>query len=146
MALLLAEKVIIKTKYLDFIKVFLEKSPNRLLEQIKLNKYAIKLEKNKQPSYKLIYSLGSIELKTLKTYIKTNLANAFIQALKLPAGAPILFVRKPNSNFCLYVNYQGLNNPTIKNWYLLLLIDKSLNVMPRSQDLESHDLLTSSIY
>ena len=43
-----------------------------------MNKYAIKLEEDKQPSFRSIYNLGPVELKTLKTYIKTNLANGLI--------------------------------------------------------------------
>ena len=40
--------------------------------------HAIELEKGKQPSFGLIYSLRPVELEILKTYIKTNLANSFI--------------------------------------------------------------------
>ena len=68
-----------------------------------------------------------MELETLKTYIKTNLANGFICPLKSPADAPILFNKKPDGNFCLCVDYWGLNNITIKNWYPLLLVNKSLD-------------------
>ena len=49
-----------------------------LPEYTKINKHAIKLEDGKQPLYMPIYSLGPVELKTWKTYIKTNLANGFI--------------------------------------------------------------------
>lgn len=49
-----------------------------LLEQTKLNQHAIKLQKNKRPFDRSIYSLGLVELKTSKTYIETNLANSFI--------------------------------------------------------------------
>lgn len=49
-----------------------------LLEQINLNEYAIKLEDEKQLSYKLIYSLDPVELETLKTYIETYLKIRFI--------------------------------------------------------------------
>ena len=105
MALLLAKKVTVLAKYLDFANVFLEKSANILLEQTGVNKHAIEVEKGKQPYYEPIYSLGLVELKTLKTYIKTNLANGFMGASKSLVGAPSLFVRKPNDNLCLFVNY-----------------------------------------
>ena len=109
-ALLLAEKVTIPAEYSDFAHVFLEKSANMLLEQTRVNANAIKLEKGKQPPYRPIYSLGPIELKTFKTYIKTNLANNFIKASKSPAGAPILFLHKLNSSFCICVDYWGSIN------------------------------------
>ena len=98
-----------------------------LPEHTGINKHAIKLEDGKQPSYGPIYSLNLVELKTLKTYIKTNLANSFIQPLKSPISAPILFVYKLDGSFRLCIDYQGLNNLTIKNRYLLLLIGKSLD-------------------
>ena len=50
-----------------------------------------------------------------------------MQSLKSPADTSILFVRKPNGNFHLYVNYWDINNLIIKNQYLLLLINKSLD-------------------
>ena len=127
LALLLTKKVTVPVKYLDFADVFLEKLANILLELTWANEHAIKLEKGKQPPYGLIYSLVPIELKSLKTYIKTNLANSFIRPLKSPASAPILFVWKSDSSLCLGIDYQGLNNLMIKNWYPLPLIGKSLD-------------------
>ena len=129
LALLLTEKVTVPVKFSDFADVFLEKSANVLPERTGANKHAIKLEEGKQPPYGPIYSLGPIELKTVKTYIETNLANGFIQASKSPAGAPILFVRKPNGSLRLCVNYRGLNNLTIKDWYPLPLIGESLDLL-----------------
>ena len=41
-----------------------------LLENTEMNEHAIKLEKGKQPLFDPIYSLGSVELETLKIYIK----------------------------------------------------------------------------
>ena len=77
------------------------------------------MKKSKQLPYRPINSLGPVELKTFKSYIKTNLANGFIWTLKLLEGAPILFISKPNNSFCLYVNYQCLNNFINKNQYPL---------------------------
>ena len=115
LASLLTEEVTVPVEYSDFADVFSEKSANVLPERTGANEHAIELEEGKQPPYGPIYSLGPVELETLKTYIETNLANGFIRALKSPAGAPILFVRKSNGSLCLCVNYRGLNNLTIKN-------------------------------
>ena len=68
----------ILTKYSDFLDVFLKEKALVLLAITKLNQHAIKLQKDKQLLYSSIQSLGLIELKILKTYIKTNLANVFI--------------------------------------------------------------------
>ena len=125
--MLLAKKIPIPDKYSNFIDLFSEESANIFPKQTSVNKHAIKIEEDKQAPYMPIYSLEPIELETFKTYIKTNLVNVFISALKLPANALILFLHKLNNSFCLCVNYQGLNDLTIKNWYLLSLIGKSLD-------------------
>ena len=104
-----------------------------LPENTGINEYAIKLEKGKQPPFGPIYSLGPVELETLKIYIETNLANGFIRPSKSPTGAPILFYQKPDGNLRLCVDYWGLNNITIKNWYPLPLISESLDRLGRAK-------------
>ena len=143
LALLLIQKVIVATKYPNFANVFLKKPANLFPEWTGANEHAIKLEEGKQPSYKPIYRLGPVELETFKTYIKTNLANIFIGAFKSSAGASILFVCKLNGSFCLYVNYQGLNNLTIKNRYLLPLIDNSLDQLSQAKRFTQLDLTSA---
>ena len=98
-----------------------------------INEHAIKLVEDKQLSYRSIYSLSLIELKILKTYIKTNLVNGFIWHLKFLAEALIFFVHKLNNNFYLCVNYWDLNNLTMKIYYLLPLIGESLNQLGRTK-------------
>ena len=92
-------------EYFNYNNIFSVENLVKLLENIKINKYAFELEKDKQPFFRPIYSLGLMKLKTLKTYIKTNLANNFIQLFKSPAKIFILFNWKPDKNFCLYVDY-----------------------------------------
>ena len=91
-ASLLAEEVKIPTEYSDFFNVFSEEKTSELPELTELNQHAIELQDGKQPPYGPIYSLGPVELETLKTYIETNLANSFIRPSKSLAGAPILFL------------------------------------------------------
>ena len=92
-------------KYSTYSNVFSAKKAGKLPENTGINKYAIKLKEGKQPLFGLIYSLGLIELETLKTYIKINLANGFICSFKSPARAPILFDRKPDKNLCFCMDY-----------------------------------------
>ena len=101
MASLLTKKVIILNKYSDFSDVFLEKKALVLLEQTELNKYTIKLKRDKQLSYRPIYSLSSVQLETLKMYIKTYLKTGFIWSSKFPVDAPIFFDKKPDDSLCL---------------------------------------------
>ncbi len=86
-----------------------------------------------QPPYGPIYSLGPVELETLKDYIENNPASGFIRPSKSPARAPILYDKKPNSRLRLYVDYRGLNNLPIKNRYPLPLVGESLDRLGRAR-------------
>ena len=119
---LIAEKAPTKVpaKYSDFADVFSLSLASKLSEHTGINNHAIELVHSQQSPYGPIYSLGLVELETLKAYIETNLTNGFIKLSKSSAGAPILFEQKLDGFFQLYINYQGLNNLTIKNRYSLL--------------------------
>ena len=143
-ASLLIEKVKILDKYSDFTDVFSEEKTLVLPERTELNEHAINLEDGKQPPYGPIYSLGPVELETLKTYIETHLKTGFIRPSKSPAGAPILFDKKPDGSLRLCVDYRGLNNLTIKNRYPLPLIGESLDRLGRAKRFTQLDL--SSAY
>ena len=78
LASLLNKKVKIPDKYSDFTDVFSKEKALVIPERTKLNEHAINLENGKQLPYRLIYSLGLVELETLKTYIKTHLKTGFI--------------------------------------------------------------------
>ena len=126
-ALFMAKRVTVTAEYLNFANVFSKDWVKVLSKRTGINKHTINLEDSKQPPYRPIYSLSLVELETLKNYIKTNLANSFIQPLKSPIGALILFVCKPNNSLLLCINYRSLNNLIIKKWYLFPLIGESLN-------------------
>lgn len=72
------------------------------------------LKKGKQLLDRAIYSLESVKLKTLKTYIKTNPKKDFIQLSKSLAEVFILFGQKSDNSLKLFVNYQSFNNLIIK--------------------------------
>ena len=48
--------IIILLKYFNYSNIFLTKNIIKFLKYIKINNLAIKLEKNKQPLFKFIYS------------------------------------------------------------------------------------------
>ena len=130
----------VPAEYSDHSNVFSAEHPVELPENTGMNELAIKLEKGKQPPFGPIYSLGPVELETLKTYIETNLANGFIRPSKSLARAPILFDGKPDRSLRLCVDYRGLNNLTIKNRYLLPLIGESLDRLGRAKRFTQLDL------
>ena len=86
-----------------------------------------------------------MELEILKTYIKTYLKTGFIRPFKSPAGASILFDKKPNGSLRLCVDYWGLNNLTIKNQYLLPLISELLDRLGKTKKFSQLNL-TSAYY
>ena len=117
----------ILAEYSDINDIFLVENAAELPENTGINEHTIKLKKDKQSLFGPIYSLKLVELKILKTYIKTNLANNFIKLFKSSAKIPILFDRKLNGSLSLYVDYWGLNNISIQNQYLLPLISELLD-------------------
>ena len=135
----------VPAKYLNFTDLFFSDLAFKLPKYIRINNHAIKLVNGQKLLYKPIYSQEPVELETLKAYIKTNLVNRFIRPSKSPAGALILFEWKLDSFFRLCVNYQGLNNLTIKNRNPLPLIRESLNKLERAKQFTQLDL-TSAYY
>ena len=123
----------IPTEYSDFADVFSPELASELSENTGINNHAIKLVDDWQPSYRPIYSLGPVELETLKIYIMTKLKIGFIRPFKFPAKTPIYFDKKSDSSLWLYVNYWGLNNLTIKNQYPLPLVRESLDWLGQTQ-------------
>jgi hypothetical protein len=75
----------------------------------------IDLEEGSQPLFGPIYNFLQDEFLKLQKYIDENIKKGFIQHSKSPTGAPILFVKKKDGSLCMYVNYCGLNQLTIKN-------------------------------
>src|SRR5436853_294249 len=64
------------------------------------------------------------ELKILREFIDVFTKRGWIRESMLLARAPIMFVLKKNRKKRLVVNYQRLNNITIKDKYIVLLVDK----------------------
>ena len=130
----------VPTEYSNYSNIFSVEYAAELPENTGINEHAIKLEEGKQLFFESIYSLGPVELETLKTYIETDLANGFIRLFKSPAEAPILFDGKPDESLRFYVDYWGLNSLTIKNRYPLPLIGKSLDRLGRAKQFTQLDL------
>jgi hypothetical protein len=59
------------------------------------------------------------ELQELKTYINVNVKKGFIRKSESPTRFPVIFIPKKNRKLQLCVNFQKLNNITIKNRYPL---------------------------
>src|SRR5699024_8275743 len=88
---------------------------------------SIELEKNQTLSFKSLYKLFNKKMKILREYLNTHLRTDFIRLLKSFAKTSVLFALKKNESLRLCVNYRDLNRKTIKNRYLLLLIENLLH-------------------
>lgn len=107
--------------------------------------HRIIFEEGKTPPHGPIYPLGDPELENLRGYIETNLNNGFIRPSTSPAGAPTLFVKKPNGGLRLCVDYRGLIKITIKNRYPLPLVGEALDRLGRAKKFTQLDL-TNAYY
>lgn len=68
--LLVAKKVTILTKYLDYSNIFSKKSTAKLLEHFDINKHLMDLKPSKQPPYSFIYCLEAVELNIFKIILR----------------------------------------------------------------------------
>lgn len=134
----IAQWVILREAYKNFKDVFSIENAGYLTPH-KDHDHAIDLIDNKQPPYGPIYQLSKKELSIFWAYIDKYLANRFIKPSKSVANTPIFFISKPNRGLRLCVNYQGLNNLIIKNWYPLLLVDKSLDRLGQAKQFTKLD-------
>lgn len=120
------EKVLLPECYEEYKDVFLEKN-TYILPEHALHNHAMELVEGKQPPWGPIYSFLEEKLAVLRAYIEKHLQTRFICLLQSSAGAFILFVKKQRRGFRLCVDYQGFNNITIKNQYLLPLVEESFD-------------------
>ena len=95
--------------------------PNPILVEYKID------TGDKEPLFKLLYTLLENKLAVLRQYIVDNLQRGQIQPSISWVGALIIFIPKKDKTLYLYINYQALNKITLKNYYLLPLIRKLIN-------------------
>ncbi|GKE34347.1 hypothetical protein Tco_1453669 [Tanacetum coccineum] len=69
------------------------------------------------------YRLAPSEMKELSDQLQELSNKGFIRPSSSPWGAPVLFVKKKNGSFQMYIDYKELNKLTIKNRYPLPRID-----------------------
>ena len=84
--------------------------------------HAIDLKEGATPPWGPIYPMSAYQLEELNKYLCKMLAEGKIFDSKSPAGAPILFVPKPDGRLRLCVDYRQLNKLTILNKYPLPLM------------------------
>lgn len=112
--MLCIERPLEKNKY-----VMPDEIPKHLYSRCEVN-HNIKLE-SKPPLFSP-YLMVPPELEELRKQLKELLDIGHICSLKAPFGIPVLFQNKKNGSFCICIDYQALNNVTVKNKYPIPLI------------------------
>jgi hypothetical protein len=100
--------------------------------------HAIPLEKDKQKRERDVpwgplYGMSREELLVLKKTLTDLLNKGWIRASSSAAGAPVLFVKKPEKRLRFCVNYRALNAITSQNRYPFPLIRETLKGLAKAR-------------
>ena len=98
-------------------------SPERELE------FTIDFKLGTEPIARTPYRMSTLELQELKMKLKELLDLGLIRHSVSSWGAPIIFIRKKDGSWRLYIDYRQLNKATIKNQCLLPRIDDLFDQM-----------------
>nr|GEV46085.1 hypothetical protein [Tanacetum cinerariifolium] len=75
------------------------------------------------PVARATYRMAPSEMRELSVQLQKLLKKGFIRSSSSPWGAPVLFVKKKDGSFRMYIDYCELNKLTVKNRYHFLRID-----------------------
>src|SRR6201992_1758150 len=89
--------------------------------------HGITVEEGKKPPFGRMYSMSDAELKVLREWLHDNLFKSFIRASTSSCTSPVLFIKKKDGSLQLCVDYQALNDITVKDRHPLPRIDETLN-------------------
>lgn len=125
-------KKLLPTHYHEFLDLFNREKADRLPPHrgkgidhgIELMKTAD--GKDCEVPYGPLYSMSRDELLVLRKTLNELLDKGFIRVSNSPAGAPILFVKKPGGGLRFCVDYRALNAISKKDRYPLPLINDTL--------------------
>ena len=84
-------------------------------------------------TFGLIYLLLEKKLTILRNYLNENLKKRYIRPSIFPAGYFILFIKKKDGTYRLYIDFRHLNNITVKNRYVFFKIDKLLDRVQKAK-------------
>ena len=105
----------------DFLDVFSEEFPG--FPPYREIEFAIDVVPTATPTSITPYRMALFELKELKLQLQELLEKGFIRPSVSPWGALVLFVKKKDGKLRLCIDYRQLNKLTVKNKYMLPMID-----------------------
>ncbi|GKD38206.1 putative reverse transcriptase domain-containing protein, partial [Tanacetum coccineum] len=127
----------------EFPDLFLVDLPG--LPPIREIEFRIELILGAMPIAKSPYRLAPFELEELSGQLKELQDKGFIRPSSSPWGASILFVKKKDGSFRVFIDYRELNKLTVKNRYPLPRIDDLfVGVSCKFRDIVIDDILIYS--
>lgn len=105
--------------------------------------HEINLEGGKSAPAMPLYSMSRDELLVLRKTLYELLDQGFIRASSSPAGAPVIFVKKPGGGLRFCVDYRGLNAVTKKDRYPLPRIEETLRDISQARWVSSVDVISA---
>lgn len=99
--------------------------------------------KEKELPWGPMYSMGRDQLLVLRKTLDDYLTKEQIRVSSSPAGAPVLFVKKPGGGLRFCVDYRALNAITKKDRYPLPLIKETLNAICKAKWFTKLDVIAA---
>jgi hypothetical protein len=96
--------------------------------------------KGADPVNQSAYTLSADKLAELKRQVKDLLDRGLIETSSSPWGFPVIFVKKPEGEWRMCIDYRALNELTAKNGYPLPRIQDLLDIVGRAKYLSKIDL------
>jgi len=115
-------------RFLKWKKVF-GKVRSKRMPTRKTWDHAIDLKETFKPRKGKIYPLSKNEKEEVQKFVEDQLRKEYIRPSKSSQTLPVFFVGKKDGSKRMVMDYCNLNNQTIKNNYLLLLIMELIDNM-----------------
>jgi hypothetical protein len=110
-----------------FVDIFLEDLPGMPLEREL--EFTIDLKLGTEPIARTPYRMLTLKLQELKMQLKKLLDLGLICLSVSSRGAPVIFIRKKDRSWNIFIDYHQLNKATIKNQYPLSRINDLFDQM-----------------
>lgn len=134
--------------YHQFLPLFDRKAAERLPPHRPGVDHAIEIEKDENGKEKAVpwgplYGMSREELIVLRKTLTELLEKNFVRTSSSPAGAPVLFVRKPGGGLRFCVDYRALNEISRKDRYPLPLISETLRSLSKARWFTKLDVIAA---
>ncbi|KAI0996656.1 hypothetical protein K3495_g11527 [Podosphaera aphanis] len=119
------------------------KLDSRILPPHRPTDHRIVLREGSHPPFGKLYGMSREELIALREWLQDNLSKGFIRPSSFPAASPVLFVKKSDGGLRLCMDYRGLNEVNVKNWYPIPLISETLDRLSKAKYFTKLDVISA---